>query len=160
MTKYNEIIAALRQKDSQLAEHWEEEIDTIIHKLKFLPSDAIPSVCIVDQSNDFQVVYSLELQEKVKIAGGALATDFDKNIGLFIILQKDEGLYSIIPSFIQQQQDTKAVINNNLYVIHSPQFNSDDNYYLQDIEILAEIIQSKYFIFGRDGHDWIKFDLA
>ncbi|WP_164112664.1 MULTISPECIES: ABC transporter substrate-binding protein [Sphingobacterium] len=160
MTKYNEIIATLKQKDSQLAEHWEEEIDTIVHKLKFLPSDAIPSVCIVDQSNDFQIVYSLDLQEKVKIAGGKLVSDFDKNIGIFIILQKDESLYSIVPSFIQKQQDTKAIINNNLYVIHSPQFDANDENYLQDIEILAEIIQSKYFIFGRDVHDWIKFDLV
>ncbi|SKB56054.1 iron complex transport system substrate-binding protein [Sphingobacterium nematocida] len=160
MTKYDEIIATLRHKDSQLAEHWEEEIDTIIHKLKFLTSDAIPSVCIVDQSNGFQIVNSLELQEKVKIAGGTLATDFDKNIGIFIILQKDDSLYSVVPSFIQEQQDTKAVANNNLFIIHNSQFNTTDENYLQDIEILAEIIQSKYFIFGRDGLDWIKFDLA
>lgn len=160
MTKYNEIIAILKQTDSLQAEHWEEEIDTIIHKLKFLPSDAIPTVCIVDQSNDFQIVNSTVLQEKVKIAGGVLTTNMDNNIGIFIILQKDESLYNLLPSFTQEHHETNAVQNNNIYIIQNSEFNSADNNYLQDLEILSEIIQSKYFVFGRNGLDWLKFDLA
>ncbi|MDR2283621.1 MAG: hypothetical protein LBE37_10445 [Sphingobacterium sp.] len=159
MTKYKEIIATLRQQDDILAEHWEEEIDTIIHKLKFLTPDAIPSVCIVDQNN-FQVIYSEELQEKVKVAGGTLADNLHSDIAVFIILQRDESLYSVIPTFINLQADSKAVANNNIYIVQTHQFNESEENYLQDVEILAEIIQPKYFIFGRNGSDWIKFDLS
>lgn len=158
MTKYKEIIATLRQNNNLLAEHWEEEIDTIIHKLKFLTADAIPSVCIVDQE-DFRPINSTDLQEKVKIAGGTLTDTLDEDVAIFIILQRDESLYSTIPSFIGTQSHSKAVTNNKVYVIQTDKFNEDDENYLQDLEILAEIIQSKYFIFGRDGSDWIKFDL-
>jgi len=159
MTKYKEIIATLKQQDDVLAEHWEEEIDTIIHKLKFLTPDAIPSVCIVDQNN-FQVIHSDELQEKVKIAGGTLAEKLHSDIAIFIILQRDESLYSLIPTFINSQADSKAVANNNIYIVQTDHFNEDEATYLQDVEILAEIIQPKYFIFGRNGSDWIKFDLS
>ena len=159
MTKYKEIIATLKQQDDILAEHWEEEIDTIIHKLKFLTPDAIPSVCIVDQNN-FQAIYSEELQEKVKVAGGTLANNLHADVAVLIIIQRDESLYSIIPTFINLQAGSKAVANNNIYIIQTHQFNESEENYLQDVEILAEIIQPKYFIFGRNGSDWIKFDLS
>ncbi|MFD2555843.1 hypothetical protein [Sphingobacterium tabacisoli] len=159
MTKYKEIIATLKQQDDILAEHWEEEIDTIIHKLKFLTPDAIPSVCIVDQNN-FQAIYSEELQEKAKVAGGTLANNLHADVAVLIIIQRDESLYSVIPTFINLQADSKAVANNNIYIIQTHQFNESEENYLQDVEILAEIIQPKYFIFGRNGSDWIKFDLS
>ncbi len=159
MTKYKEIIATLKKKDDVLAEHWEEEIDTIIHKLKFLTSDALPSVCILDQNNDFQAIYSEELQEKVKIAGGTLSNNLHADTAIFIILQRDESLYSEIPTFINLHSGSKAVTNNNIYIVQTNQFDDSEENYLQDVEILAEIIQPKYFIFGRNGSDWIKFDL-
>ncbi|MBL1410009.1 hypothetical protein [Sphingobacterium faecale] len=159
MTKYKEIIATLRQKDNALAEHWEEEIDTIIHKLKFLTADAIPSVCIIDQNNNFQINQSSLLQEKVKIAGGTLVDHFQEDIAIFIIIQRDESLYGVIPDFINLQSGTKAIKNNNIYIIQTEQFDIQEDNYLQDVEILAEIIQPKYFIFGHNDTNWIKFDL-
>lgn len=160
MTTHHEIIANLKQKDQAEAERWEEEIDIIIHKLKFLTSDAIPTVGLIDQSNDFQIATSSQIQEKVKIAGGKLAENFSEHIEIFIILQSDESLYSLIPSFIDAHNTTKAITNNKIYIIQSDSFNINEESYLQDLEVLAEIIQPKYFVFGRDGQDWIKFDLG
>ncbi|ERJ59543.1 hypothetical protein [Sphingobacterium paucimobilis] len=159
MTKYKEIIATLRRQDDALAEYWEEEIDTIIHKLKFLTADAIPSVCIVDQNNDFQSSYSPILQEKVKVAGGNLTNSLQDDIAIFIILQRDESLYGTMPDFLNRHAGSKAITNNHVYIVQTAQFDENENTYLQDVEILAEIIQPKYFIFGRNGSDWIKFDL-
>lgn len=160
MTRYKEIIAGIREKDSALAEYWEEGIDIIIHKLKFLSPEAIPSVCIIDQGHDLQVINSPDLQEKVKIAGGTLATDVNDHVAIFIIIQRDESLYGAIPSFLKSHSDIKAVRDNKIYIIQTSLFDISDRNYLQDIEILAEIIQPKYFVFGRDGEDWIKFELG
>lgn len=160
MTTYEEIITRLNKTDQAEAERWEEQIDIITHKLKFLPTEAIPKVCIIDQGNNFRAIDSSQLKEKVKIAGGIPNDDLHENTEILIIRQRDESLYSLIPELIEQHQAVKAIVNNKIYIIQSELFEQTDASFLLDLEILAEIIQPKYFVFGRSGDHWIKFELV
>lgn len=160
MTTYEEIIARIKNVDQAEAERWEEQIDIITHKLKFLPTESIPTVCVLDQSNDFRAVNSPQLKEKVRIAGGIPTDDVDENTEILIIRQADESLYSLIPGLIEQYQTAKAITNNKIYIIQSELFEQTDTSYLLDLEILAEILQPKYFVFGRSSEHWIKFELV
>lgn len=160
MTKYEDILASLKQTDIQQAEAMEEEIDIMIHKLKFLPRESFPKVIILDQRADLKPIHSLVLEEKVKIAGGKLINELDENPNFILILETDYNLYSLLPEFLKSlNQETLAIQNNQVYLIQSEDFNQDDKTYLRDLEAIADIIQPKFFYFGRDGQDWYKFDV-
>jgi iron complex transport system substrate-binding protein len=54
--------------------------------------------------------------------------------------------------------DLKAVKNNRVYIADGNQyFNRPGPRIVDSIEILAEIINPKQFIFGYEGEGWIKF---
>lgn len=162
MTKYEEIIAKLRSLDSTQAELMEEEIDIIIHKLKFLPADSLPIVAILDQNNSFEPLHNELLAEKVKVAGGNLAESLAENPQVLLIMQRSDSLYQVLPSYLSdmKSQKLRALLENKVYIIQdNNSFQDNDANYVQDTQILAEIIQSKYFVFGGDGKDWVKFDL-
>lgn len=161
MTKYEELIDALKQDRPQDAERLEEEIDIIIHKLKFLPVENFPNTVVLSQSSNFEVSGSTELAEKVKIAGGSLMGDNSINPDVIVIIQDDESLYSELPILLSQPhfQKSKAAATNRIYIVHDADFGMNDTQYLSDIEILAEILQPKYFFYGHEGEDWVKFDL-
>ena len=56
--------------------------------------------------------------------------------------------------------DLKAVKKNRLYIADGNQyFNRPGPRMIDSIEILAEIINPKQFIFGYEGNGWIKFAL-
>lgn len=162
MTKHEEIIAQLHTTHPSQAEVFQEEIDIIIHKLKFLPQDSFPTVAILDQSNDFQFMYSDILAEKVQLAGGVLAKDMQEDPQVIIVVQKSSELYTILPSYLAQlkNQKVRALLENKIHILQSESFADKDEQYLRDVEILAEIIQPKYFVYGREGEDWVKFDFA
>ncbi|MCI0920159.1 ABC transporter substrate-binding protein [Sphingobacterium rhinopitheci] len=161
MTKYEEIIANLRSLNPNQAEQMEEEIDIIIHKLKFLPKDSFPTVVILNQKNNFTPVYNSLLAEKVKIAGGNLTDNMEDNPQVIIIIQDSNTLYQVLPTYLSElkSQKIRALIENKIYIIQGNDFSDLAENYVRDTEILAEIIQSKYFFYGRDGEDWVKFDL-
>jgi len=57
-------------------------------------------------------------------------------------------------------EDLKAVKNNRLYIADGNQyFNRPGPRIVDSVEILAEIINPKQFIFGYEGNGWIKFGL-
>jgi len=115
----------------------------------------------VQQEDRFETAFSTLLEEKINIAGGRLLADSQSAADVVIIIQKNDELYSLLPSFIAElrEQGSKAIENNKVFIIQSADFNSAATSYLADTESLAEIIQPKYFFFGRDGQDWVKFDL-
>lgn len=159
MTKYEDILANLKQIDIQQAEMMEEEIDIMIHKLKFLPQESFPKVIILDQKTDLKPIYSLVLAEKIKIAGGVLVNELVENPSFILILETGDNLYSLLPEFLSNiNKETLAIKNNQIYLIQSTDFDQDDSTYLRDLEVIADIIQPKFFYFGRDGKDWYKFD--
>jgi len=161
MTTYETIISTLQNTDATAAEHFQEAIDIMIHKLKFLSPDTFPQVMVVQQEDRFETAFSTLLEEKINIAGGRLLADSQSAADVVIIIQKNDELYSLLPSFIAElrEQGSKAIENNKVFIIQSADFNSAATSYLADTESLAEIIQPKYFFFGRDGQDWVKFDL-
>ncbi len=161
MTKYEEIIENIKRLDENRAEMMEEEIDIMIHKLKFLPTDSFPNVVILVQNNIFEPLYNPTLEEKIKIAGGTLIKSISQDPQVIIIIQQTEDLYQILPSYLTElkNQKTRAILENKVFIINKETFHKEDEQYLQDVEILAEIIQPKYFHFGHDGQEWVKFNL-
>ncbi len=69
---------------------------------------------------------------------------------------KEVDLLLQLPGFTQ----LKAVKNNRVYIADGNQyFNRPGPRIVDSIEILAEIIHPKQFIFGYEGDGWIRFDL-
>lgn len=161
MAKYEELIEELKSVNPEEAARLEEEIDIIIHKLKFLPVESFSNVILLNQQEGFEPYTSTAIAEKVKIAGGSLIDSLDSNPDKIIIIQQDESLYSTLPLLLNQPEiiHSKAFANNAIYIIHRSEFDKKDTDYLSDTEILAEILQPKYFFYGRDGIDWVKFEI-
>src|SRR5690606_310188 len=128
MTKYQEIIADLKVVDSSQAERMEEEIDIMLHKLKFLPRENFPKTVLLDQSSAFNPIVSRLLEEKVKISGGQYITDLKDNAQVIILIQETEKLYAEISSLLQEEliKSSDAYTNNRIYIIHNKTFNQDD----------------------------------
>ena len=160
MTKYNELLALLTTEDHQHAESLQEEINIMIHKLKFLPAENFPTVVFLSQKDNFEPFSSESLREKVALAGAKLITDLQEKPHIVVVMQHDESLYSHMPDLLQQSwlQHAVAYLNNRIYIIESTDFDTDLRQYLKESEMLAEILQPKYFYFGHEGNGWIKFD--
>lgn len=161
MMYYEELLATLRSTDTQQAEIMEEEINIMIHKLKFLPTENFPTVTVLQQNTDYEAVFSESLEEKVRIAGGKLTTAPQEKPQVVIILKSDDSLYGTLPTLFEQDwfQHTAAYQNNRIFIVETFSFENDHEF-LKDTEILAEILQPKYFYFGHEGNEWIKFDLV
>ena len=162
MTRYQELINHLRVEDVEKAEFLQDEIDIIIHKLKFLPRDNFPKTIVLDQANAFEPIFNDLLAEKINIAGGRLITSFEDGVELIIIKQSDDALYSELPALLSTEtiRNSFAIKADKVFIIQDAAFNSSDETYLADLEMLAEILQPKYFVYGRDGQDWVKFSIA
>lgn len=162
MTKYQEIISNLKNINPTKSEYLEEEIDIIVHKLKFLTQESLPKTILLQQENNFAAIDHPVLAEKVKTAGGRYVTLIEENPDCIIILQENESLYSQLSSVLDNElvKESSAFKNNNIYIIQENSFNSNDESYLKDTEILAEILQPKYFVYGHDGTAWVKFDVV
>jgi len=161
MTKYQEIIDSLKKHNPAQAEYIDEEINIIIHKLKFLSQDNFPKTIVLNQQTNFEPMQDAIIEEKVKVAGGRFISHWIDNPDCIIIVQSNESLYSHISDMLNNPIVTasSAYQQNNIYIIQENSFNTDDTVYLRDAEILAEILQPKYFVYGHDGSAWVKFDV-
>ncbi len=162
MRYYEELLGHLQLEDQEKAAILEEEINIMIHKLKFLSSESFPTVAILSQEYNFNALSSESLREKISLAGGKLITDVSEGPDTIILLQQDESLYSELSELLQQPWflSSSAYKNNVIFVIENPHFGTKLQDYLVETEILAEILQPKYFYFGHEGNGWIKFDIA
>jgi len=157
---YTALADNLASTDPQAHETLEEEINILIHKLKFIPMESRPVVLLQNLSaSQIEPDY---LEEILAVAGGrkaGLENDLAE-IDILIFIQESPDFLSKLPSLLSTQyHGSKAVENNQVYIIQKPAFGSQRSDYLQDIEILAEIVQSKYFIYGHEGSHWMKFGL-
>lgn len=159
MTKYKEIIELLKVKDAFQADLMEERINLIMHKLKFLSGDSIPLVNIQSFTDNFEPTYNSLLAEKVKIAGGKLVEDTNDNPQIIIFHNDCIELYQRLPAYLQELKSNKvrALLENKIFITNNCVLQDNDQTYIQDIELLAEIIQPKYFVFGQEGNNWTKF---
>jgi iron complex transport system substrate-binding protein len=159
-----------------LLEELIERVDIIRHKLKF--SDSKPTVACIEWIEPLMLSGNW-VPELVSIAGGASIlvepgkhspyVQWDdirlQDPEILIIMPcgfpiertlKEIDILLALPGF----NELKAVKNNRVYVADGNQyFNRPGPRIVDSIEILAEIIHPKQFIFGYEGAGWIRFAL-
>lgn len=159
-----------------LPEDLQDRVDLIKHKLKFIEQK--PTVACI-QTLEPLTLAGNGIPALVDIAGGAsILTETNKpsvvvqwedirqqNPDIIIVMPqgfaieqttKDINLLLQLPGFTE----LKAVKNNRLYIANSEEyFNLAGQGMVESLEILAEIINPKQFIFGYEGNGWIKFSL-
>jgi iron complex transport system substrate-binding protein len=170
------VAAALNVADKgyTVIEELQERVDIVRHKLKF--SESKPTVACIEWLEPMMLSGNW-VPGLVSIAGGInVLTEPGKHSPYVqwddIRLQEPEVIivmpcgFSIertlkevdvllqLPGFNQM----KAVKNNRVYIADGNQyFNRPGPRIVDSIEILAEIIHPKQFIFGYEGNGWIKF---
>ncbi|MBV8390930.1 MAG: cobalamin-binding protein [Mucilaginibacter sp.] len=163
-------------KGDLLVEDLRERVDIIRHKLKFMENK--PTVACIEWLEPMMVSGNW-VPELVSIAGGVpvLAENGKhspyvnwgdillQNPDVIIVMpcgfsiertMKEVDLLLQLPGFT----DLKAVMNDRFYIADGNQyFNRPGPRIVDSIEILAEIIHPKQFIFGYEGNGWIRFSL-
>lgn len=159
---YITLLQHTQQTEPNLAEHLEEEVNILIHKLRFIPEEQRPSTLILTQQSGFKPLFNEQLADSIAIAGGKLLVEKYDNPSHLFIIQDNEKLYTDLPGLLQDEIlcRTGAILSNNVYIIQKRNFGMERTDFLHDIEICAEIVQPKYFIYGRKGTDWVPFDIA
>lgn len=158
---YNTLLANTTSTNPQKNVDLEEEVDIVIHKLKFIPKESRPSVLVLDQATFYEPKSSPQLTDTISISGGNLLSEKFDNPSKLVFIQHSGDLFADIISVLDDVilRRTDAVQKNEVYIINKPDFGNDPEDFLGDVEIAAEIIQPKYFVYGRQGIDWVKFDL-
>ena len=178
---YKEIseVAAILNASSQaddLLERAEERIEIIRHKLKFRSEN--PKVACIEWLAPLMIAGNWT-PELIQTAGGDPILAVNGKHSVFIDFQDirnaDPDVIVVmpcgfsIPRTLQEinllldlpgWKDLKAVENNRIYIVDGNQyFNRSGPRLTESIEILAEIINPKQFIFGYEGEGWIRFNL-
>ena len=159
-----------------LVEDLQERIELIRHKLKFL--DQKPRVACIEWLSPLMVAGNWT-PEMVAIAGGVsvLATSgkHSPSIDLEQLISADPEVIIIMPCGFAIERtlqeislllsapgwnEITAVKNNRVYIADGNHyFNRSGPRIVDSIEILAEIINPKQFIFGFEGEGWVKFEM-
>jgi len=149
--------------NADLVDQLEEEVDIVLHKLKFIAQDTRPKVLLLDSITPPSLLESALADDTIRIAGGIpLSLDAYQQAQILIIKQDEFTLYGQLPEFINQDmwKEIPAIRNNQLYLVKKDDFAAiPGKDFLTELELMAEIIQPKYFIYGHQGLHWIKFDL-
>ena len=170
------IASALNVSDAGdlLLEELHERIDIVRHKLKFIENK--PAVACIEWLEPLMVSGNW-VPEMVATAGGlAILADGGKHspyIEWEQIVAADPDIIIAMPcgfpiertlkemGILLQQPgfaNLKAVKNNRVHIADGNQyFNRPGPRIVDSIEILAEIIHPKQFIFGYEGNGWMRF---
>lgn len=161
---------------ASLIEGLQERVDIIRHKLKF--SESKPTVACIEWL-DPMMLSGNWVPELVGIAGGSVVlTEAGKHspyVQWDDIRLQDPEIIMVMPCGFSIGRTLKeidillqlpgfdqltAVKNNRVYIADGNQyFNRPGPRIVDSIEILAEIIHPKQFIFGYEGDGWIKFSV-
>ncbi|MBD1392751.1 cobalamin-binding protein [Mucilaginibacter glaciei] len=164
------------EEGERLIEDLTERVDIIRHKLKFIETK--PTVACIEWLEPMMISGNW-VPELITIAGGvpilAQAGKHSPYVDWADIKAQDPDVILLMPCgfsiertmreiFILLQQedfnDLKAVKNNQIYIADGNQyFNRPGPRIVDSVEILAEIIHPKQFIFGYEGEGWVKFAL-
>jgi iron complex transport system substrate-binding protein len=152
----------------ELTEEQQERIDIIHHKLKFIEQK--PTVaCIINL--DPLILAGDDKAELIRIAGGTAIsgtaeTMLQLNPDIIVLMPSDNSIAQSMSEIDQLLQlpgfaDLKAIKNNRFYIADTGQYfnNADADNFVDSVELLAEIIYPKQFIFGHEGQGWIKFSV-
>ncbi len=170
-----EIMGATTQA-SDLLEIAEERLEIIRHKLKFISEK--PKVACIEWLAPLMIAGNWT-PEMVELAGGDPILAVNGKHSPFVdfrdLLKEDPDLIVVmpcgfsIPRTLQEINllldlpgwpDLKAVKNNRIYIADGNQyFNRSGPRLTDSVEILAEIINPKQFVFGYEGEGWIRFNL-
>lgn len=164
------------QAGANLLESLQERVDIIKHKLKFIESKSTVA-CI--EWLDPLMISGNWVPGLVNIVGGTPILAQDGKHSPYVTwddirladpeiivampcgfgierTMKEINLLLELPGFAE----LKAVKNDKFYIADGNQyFNRPGPRIVDSIEILAEIIRPKQFIFGYEGEGWIKFSL-
>ena len=173
-----EVAAALgAEADAeQLIEELDERVGIIRHKLKYIENK--PSIACIEWLEPLMVSGNW-IPELVSIAGGSSILAEPGKHSPFVkwaeIQQADPDIILAMPCGFSIERtikeihlllqlpgfaDLKAIKNNRLYIADGNQyFNRPGPRIVDSIEILAEIINPKQFIFGYEGNGWVKFSV-
>lgn len=173
-----EVAAALNvpRNGEKLIEDLNERVDIIRHKLKFIENK--PTVACIEWLEPLMVSGNW-IPELVSIAGGASVLAEAGKHSPFIqwvdIQLQDPDIIIVMPCGFPIERtmreidlllqlpgfsELNAIKNDRLYIADGNQyFNRPGPRIVDSIEILAEIINPKQFIFGYEGDGWIKFSL-
>ncbi|MDR3696169.1 cobalamin-binding protein [Mucilaginibacter sp.] len=159
-----------------LLEDLNERVDIIRHKLKYI--DNKPAVACIEWLEPLMISGNW-VPELVTIAGGApVLAEAGKHspyINWEDLKSQDPDILIIVPCgfaiertlkeihlLLQQPgfSELKAVKNNRVYIADGNQyFNRPGPRIVDSIEILAEIINPRQFVFGYEGKGWIRFSV-
>lgn len=173
-----EVAASLNVTDraDALLEELQERVEIIRHKLKFI--EAKPTVACIEWLEPMMLSGNW-IPELVEIAGGkSILAEADKHspyVEWDDIRLQDPEIIVIMPCGFSIERTLKeidvilqlpglaelqAVKNNRVYIADGNQyFNRPGPRIVDSVEILAEIINPKQFIFGYEGEGWMKFSL-
>jgi iron complex transport system substrate-binding protein len=160
----------------ELLELSAERINIIRHKLKFITEK--PTVACIEWLSPLMMAGNWT-PEIVEIAGGLpILTEAGKHssyINFQDILQAEPDIILIMPCGFSIQRtlqeiglfldtpgwaDLKAVKSQRVYIADGNQyFNRSGPRITDSIEIMAEIINPKQFIFGYEGNGWVHFNV-
>jgi iron complex transport system substrate-binding protein len=158
----------------ELLELSEERINIIRHKLKFISER--PSVACVEWLSPLMIAGNWT-PEIVEIAGGTpvltLAGKHSSYINFEDIVKANPDILVLMPCGFSIQRtlqeinllidlpgwaDLKAVQNQKIFVVDGNQyFNRSGPRITDSIELMAEIINPKQFVFGYEGNGWLNF---
>lgn len=162
--EYEKLLETVKEQDFAAYEHLDEEVNIVVHKLKYIPAESRPNTVLISDIRTLAQDFSVLTQEAVLLAGG-IWTDVShiEQADKIVVIGNPAQLYADLPVILQQEEfaQSPAVQTNEIYIIQEDNFGtSATNRFLEDIEILAEITQPKYFVYGRDGEDWLRFDVG
>ncbi|UOE50144.1 cobalamin-binding protein [Mucilaginibacter sp. SMC90] len=166
----------VQQAGAELVENLRERVDIIKHKLKFI--DSKPTVACIEWLEPLMISGNW-VPGLINIAGGTPVLAQEGKHSPYIewddILQQDPEIIVVMPCGFSIERtmreinllldrpgfsSLKAVKNDRFYIADGNQyFNRPGPRIVDSIEILAEIIRPKQFIFGYEGEGWIKFSL-
>ncbi|WP_411275322.1 cobalamin-binding protein [Daejeonella sp.] len=178
---YNDIskIAKILNVSSQaddILERADERLNIIRHKLKFLSEK--PKVACIEWLAPLMVAGNWT-PELVQIAGGNPILAINGKHSPFVdfgeIIRENPDIIVVmpcgfsIPRTLEEidllldlpgWKGLKAVMNNRIYIADGNQyFNRSGPRLTDSIEILAEIINERQFVFGYEGEGWLRFNV-
>ena len=169
-------ILGVPERGADLTDRMLERMDLIRHKLKFIIQK--PTVACIEWIEPLMIAGNWT-PEMVEIAGGesvlAVNGKHSPAIDWMDLVQADPEIIIVMPcgfgiertlkemdTLLQHLhfQELQAVRNNKLFIADGNQyFNRSGPRIADSVEILAEIINPKQFIFGCEGEGWIKFSV-
>ncbi len=169
-------VLGVPERGADLLDRMQERMDLIRHKLKFISQK--PTVACIEWIEPLMMAGNWT-PEMVEIAGGqAVLAQSGKHstaIEWTDFVQADPEIIVVMPcgfgiertlkemdTLLQQPyfQELQAVKNNQLFIADGNQyFNRSGPRIVDSVEILAEIINPKQFVFGYEGEGWIRFSV-